>query len=74
MLERMYGITPQDELPPTELEVPGLSIIDEENGESYGRFVVQPLEKGWGVTLGNPVRRILSVSYTHLTLPTTPYV
>ena len=55
----MYGITPQDELPPTELEVPGLSIIDEENGESYGRFVVQPLEKGWGVTLGNPVRRIL---------------
>ena len=59
MLERMYGITPQDELPPTELEVPGLSIIDEENGESYGRFVVQPLEKGWGVTLGNPVRRIL---------------
>ena len=59
MLERMYGITPQDELPPTELEVPGLSIIDEENGESYGRFVVQPLEQGWGVTLGNPVRRIL---------------
>ncbi|MFL2665304.1 MAG: DNA-directed RNA polymerase subunit alpha [Dehalococcoidia bacterium] len=59
MLERMYGITPQEELPPTELEVPGISITDEENGESYGRFVVQPLEKGWGVTLGNPVRRIL---------------
>ncbi|MBL01870.1 MAG: DNA-directed RNA polymerase subunit alpha [Chloroflexi bacterium] len=59
MLERMYGITPQDELPPSELEIPGLSIIDEENGESYGRFVVQPLEKGWGVTLGNPIRRIL---------------
>jgi DNA-directed RNA polymerase subunit alpha len=59
MLERMYGITPQYELPPSELEVPGLSIIDEENGESYGRFVVQPLQKGWGVTLGNPVRRIL---------------
>tara|TARA_B100000427_G_C15510806_1_gene596102 strand:+ start:257 stop:1255 length:999 start_codon:yes stop_codon:yes gene_type:complete len=59
MLERMYGITPQDELPPSELEIPGLSIIDEENGESYGRFVVQPLEKGWGVTLGNPLRRIL---------------
>ena len=59
MLERMYGITPQDELPPSELEVPGLSIVDEENGESYGRFLVQPLEKGWGVTLGNPIRRIL---------------
>ncbi|MBR91565.1 MAG: DNA-directed RNA polymerase subunit alpha [Dehalococcoidia bacterium] len=69
MLERMYGITPQDELPPSELEVPGLSIVDEENGESYGRFIVQPLEKGWGVTLGNPIRRILlnSLSGTAIT-------
>ncbi|MAR34434.1 MAG: DNA-directed RNA polymerase subunit alpha [Chloroflexi bacterium] len=69
MLERMYGITPQDELPPSELEVPGLSIVDEENGESYGRFLVQPLEKGWGVTLGNPIRRILlnSLSGTAIT-------
>ena len=65
----MYGITPQDELPPSELEVPGLSIVDEENGESYGRFLVQPLEKGWGVTLGNPIRRILlnSLSGTAIT-------
>ena len=69
MLERMYGITPQDELPPSELEVPGLSIVDEENGESYGRFLVQPLEKGWCVTLGNPIRRILlnSLSGTAIT-------
>lgn len=69
MLERMYGITPQDELPPSELEVPGLSIVDEENGASYGRFLVQPLEKGWGVTLGNPIRRILlnSLSGTAIT-------
>ena len=50
MLERMYGITPQDELPPTELEVPGLSIIDEENGESYGRFDIPWIDMSYKST------------------------
>ena len=27
--------------------------------ERYGRFVIQPLERGFGTTLGNPLRRIL---------------
>ncbi|MDZ7800440.1 MAG: DNA-directed RNA polymerase subunit alpha [Trueperaceae bacterium] len=27
--------------------------------ESYGEFVVEPLQRGFGVTLGNPLRRIL---------------
>ena len=26
---------------------------------SFGRFIVQPLEKGFGVTLGNSMRRVL---------------
>ena len=59
MLERMYGIIPQDELPPTEPEVPDLSITIQENEETYGRFVAEPLQRGWGVTLGNPLRRAL---------------
>lgn len=59
MLERMYGITPQEELPPAEPEVPDLSISIQENEEAYGRFVAEPLERGWGVTLGNPLRRAL---------------
>ena len=27
--------------------------------ETYGEFVVQPLERGFGVTLGNALRRVL---------------
>jgi len=59
MLERMYGITPQEELPPATPEIPDLSITIQENEEAYGRFVAEPLERGWGVTLGNPLRRAL---------------
>lgn len=31
----------------------------EEASDSYGRFVIQPLERGFGVTLGNALRRVL---------------
>jgi DNA-directed RNA polymerase subunit alpha len=31
----------------------------EELTESYGRIVIEPLERGYGVTLGNPLRRVL---------------
>ncbi|SNR84810.1 DNA-directed RNA polymerase subunit alpha [Desulfurobacterium atlanticum] len=31
----------------------------EEHTDSYGRFVVEPLEKGYGVTVGNALRRVL---------------
>ncbi len=31
----------------------------EEHGDSYGRFIVEPLEKGYGVTVGNALRRVL---------------
>ncbi len=30
-----------------------------ESGDNFGRFVVEPLEKGLGVTLGNTMRRVL---------------
>lgn len=40
------------EKPSTEIE-----IINEEN--TYGKFVISPLERGYGVTLGNSLRRIL---------------
>ena len=42
--------------------------------DSYAKFEFRPLEPGYGTTVGNALRRILPVSYTHLTLPTTPYV
>jgi len=31
----------------------------EEHTKDYGRFVVEPLEKGYGITLGNALRRVL---------------
>lgn len=31
----------------------------EEVSENYGRFVIQPLERGFGVTIGNALRRVL---------------
>lgn len=42
-----------------EIEKPKITIeeIDEEKG--YGKFVVEPLERGYGTTLGNSLRRIL---------------
>jgi hypothetical protein len=69
MLERMYGVTPMEELPPAPAEIPSLSISAQEVTEAYGRFVAEPLERGWGVTLGNPLRRALlsSLSGTAVT-------
>ena len=40
-----------------EIEKPRIERV--ESGESYGKFVVEPLEHGFGQTLGNSLRRIL---------------
>ena len=32
--------------------------VDEESG-NYGRYTAQPLERGWGTTIGNALRRVL---------------
>ncbi|GEL15508.1 DNA-directed RNA polymerase subunit alpha [Pediococcus cellicola] len=40
-----------------EFEKPNIHKIDE--NENYGKFVVEPLERGYGTTLGNSLRRIL---------------
>jgi DNA-directed RNA polymerase subunit alpha len=39
-------------------------IIIEESTPSYGRIVIEPLERGYGVTLGNSLRRVLLSSIT----------
>jgi DNA-directed RNA polymerase subunit alpha len=41
------------------MEVPSLSVKVLEADESFGRFMAEPLERGWAVTLGNPLRRAL---------------
>ena len=41
-----------------EIEKPTINKFIDEDG-SYGKFVVEPLERGYGTTLGNCLRRIL---------------
>ena len=41
-----------------EFEKPRIEWV-EKSGKEYGRFVVEPLERGYGTTLGNSLRRIL---------------
>lgn len=43
-----------------EFEKPNITKIDE--NKDYGRFVVEPLERGYGTTLGNSLRRVLLAS------------
>ena len=37
----------------------GISQADYDGTENYGRFVIEPLERGFGNTLGNALRRVL---------------
>ena len=39
--------------------VPKPTVRMTESGENYGMFVIEPLPRGYGVTLGNPLRRVL---------------
>ncbi len=40
-----------------EIERPKIECV--ESSESYGKYVVEPLERGYGITLGNSLRRVL---------------
>lgn len=42
-----------------EIEKPKIECESVSEDKSYGRFVVEPLERGYGTTLGNALRRIL---------------
>jgi DNA-directed RNA polymerase subunit alpha len=42
-----------------EIEKPRIEALDIAPGGTYGKFVVEPLERGFGTTLGNSLRRVL---------------
>ena len=42
-----------------EIEKPRIECVENPADESYGKFVVEPLERGYGTTLGNSLRRVL---------------
>jgi DNA-directed RNA polymerase subunit alpha len=41
------------------LTMPKQIVADPENSDGYGKFVIEPLERGFGITLGNALRRVL---------------
>ena len=42
-----------------DFEKPNIEIAEISEDRKYGKFVVEPLERGYGTTLGNCMRRIL---------------
>ncbi len=42
-----------------EIEKPKIECVSASEENNYGKFVVEPLERGYGITLGNSLRRIL---------------
>ncbi len=42
-----------------EIEKPKIEIVEISEDNRYGKFVCEPLERGYGTTLGNSLRRIL---------------
>ena len=42
-----------------EIEKPKVDIVELGEDYRYGKFVIEPLERGYGITIGNALRRIL---------------
>ena len=42
-----------------QIEKPKIELLESSDPERYGKFVVTPLERGFGQTLGNSLRRVL---------------
>lgn len=47
-----------------EIEKPKIEIVEISENNRYGKFVCEPLDRGYGTTLGNSLRRILLSSLT----------
>jgi len=38
--------------------------VDEKNlTNTFGKFVIQPMDRGYGITIGNALRRVLLLAY-----------
>jgi len=42
-----------------EMEKPRIECVEKDSDTNYGKFVIEPLERGYGTTLGNSLRRVL---------------
>ena len=52
-----------------EIERPKIEMANLSPDGRYGKFVVEPLERGFGTTLGNSLRRVLLSSLPGVELP-----
>ena len=42
------------------MQMPKELVLDEKSAtDYYGKFIIEPLERGFGITLGNALRRVL---------------
>ena len=57
-MESFISLGAQED-PVSEVEVPRIEIKEIEILETYGKFSIEPLDTGFGTTLGNPLRRVL---------------
>ena len=59
MVLELQGLSTEetDDQEEEETPSPRISVIDSD--DTYGKFVVEPLQPGFGITLGNPLRRVL---------------
>ena len=51
-------------------EKPDKLTKSDDSNDTYAKYAAEPFETGFGHTIGNSLRRVLPVSYTHLPLPT----
>lgn len=42
-----------------EIEKPVMELVESDDSKTYSKFVLEPLERGYGTTLGNSLRRVL---------------
>ena len=42
-----------------ELKIKCVNTATSSDGSQYGKFVIEPLERGFGTTIGNSLRRVL---------------
>ena len=42
-----------------EIEKPRIECVDSNHELTFGKFIIEPLERGYGITLGNSLRRVL---------------
>ncbi|MDR1616531.1 MAG: DNA-directed RNA polymerase subunit alpha [Syntrophomonadaceae bacterium] len=42
-----------------EMEKPRIECVEKKLDDNYGKFIIEPLERGYGTTLGNSLRRVL---------------